>query len=326
MMKYTKEDLKKMQSWPLERKIQVTQTRIIEWYQHWEGKVYVSFSGGKDSTVLLDLARRIYPDIEAVFVDTGLEYPEIREFVKSKDNVSWIYPIKYDKEKKEWVRTNFKEVIKTCGYPVISKRVAGYVESSKRNPNCKRAQYLKGEIKNSLYGNGKYAYLIDAPFKISESCCNAMKKQPMKKFVKDTGKHPIIGTMASESISRTITWQKQGCNAFEKSDPTSQPLSFWTEQDILQYIKQFNIPYASIYGDIVENEHGKLMTTGVSRTGCMFCMFGVHLEKEPNRFQRMAVTHPKQYDYCINKLGCGKVLDYIGVNYQPLQGKEVNDR
>ena len=46
-------------------------------------------------------------------------------------------------------------MIKTCGYPVISKRVAGYVESSKRNPNCKRAQYLKGEIKNSLYGNGK---------------------------------------------------------------------------------------------------------------------------------------------------------------------------
>jgi hypothetical protein len=86
----------------------------------------------------------------------------------------------------------------------------------------------------------------------------------------------------------------------------------------LKYIKQFNIPYASIYGDIVENEHGKLMTTGVSRTGCMFCMFGVHLEKNPNRFQRMAVTHPKQYDYCINKLGCGKVLDYIGVDYSPL--------
>ena len=317
-MKYTKEDLKKMQSWPLERKIQVTQTRIIEWYMRWNGQVYVSFSGGKDSTVLLDLARRVYPNIEAVFVDTGLEYPEIREFVKTKDNVSWIYPIKYDKQKKEWVKTNFREVIETHGYPVISKRVAGYVESSKRNPHCKRAQYLKGEIENSLYGNGKYAYLIDAPFKISENCCNAMKKQPMKNFCKKTGKHPIIGTMASESISRTITWQKKGCNSFDKLDPTSQPLSFWTEQDVLKYIKQFNIPYASIYGDIVENEHGKLMTTGVSRTGCMFCMFGVHLEKEPNRFQRMAVTHPQLYDYCINKLGCGKVLDYIGVDYSPL--------
>jgi len=84
-----------MQSWSLERKIQVTQTRIIDWYQTWDGAVYVSFSGGKDSTVLLDLVRRIYPDVPAVFCDTGLEYPEIRDFVKTKDNVEWIKPIRY---------------------------------------------------------------------------------------------------------------------------------------------------------------------------------------------------------------------------------------
>lgn len=86
--KYTVEDLRIMQSWSLQRKIQVTQTRIIEWYQKNNGKVYVSFSGGKDSTVLLDLARRIYPDIPAVFIDTGLEYPELRDFVKTIPNVT----------------------------------------------------------------------------------------------------------------------------------------------------------------------------------------------------------------------------------------------
>ena len=69
-------------------------------------------------------------------------------------------------------------------------------------------------------------------------------------------------------------------------------------------------------GDIVE-ENGKLVTTGAQRTGCMFCMFGLHLEKQPNRFQRMALTHPKQHNFCVNKLGCGKVLDYIGVPYMP---------
>lgn len=79
-----------MQSWSLEHKIQVTQTRIIEWYERNDGKVYISFSGGKDSTVLLDLARRIYPDIPAVFVDTGLEYPEIKEFVKTIPNVEGV--------------------------------------------------------------------------------------------------------------------------------------------------------------------------------------------------------------------------------------------
>ncbi len=147
-----------------------------------------------------------------------------------------------------------------------------------------------------------------------------MKKNPAKEYGKKTGKKAIIGTRADESQQRVATWLKQGCNAFDNKNPISNPISFWTEQDILQYLKQFNIPYASIYGDIVENEHGKLMTTGASRTGCMFCMFGVHLEKEPNRFQRMKITHPKIYDYCMRPieeggLGLSKVLDYIGVKY-----------
>ena len=90
--KYTVEDLRIMQSWSLQRKIQVTQTRIIEWYEKNNGRVYVSFSGGKDSTVLLDLVRRVYPNVPAVFIDTGLEYPELRGFVKSIPNVVWLKP------------------------------------------------------------------------------------------------------------------------------------------------------------------------------------------------------------------------------------------
>lgn len=111
--KYTSTDLKIMQAWNLQRKIQVTQTRIIEWYQRNNGKVYIPFSGGKDSTVLLDLVRRIYPDVPAVFVDTGLEYPELREFVKSIPNVIWLKP-----------EMNFRKVIETYGYPIISKNVS----------------------------------------------------------------------------------------------------------------------------------------------------------------------------------------------------------
>ena len=91
----------------------------------------------------------------------------------------------------------------------------------------------------------------------------------------------------------------------------------------MRYLKMTGIPYAPIYGDIVEvkkrNGTLTLKTTGVSRSGCMYCMYGVHLEHEPNRFQLMQVTHPQQYDYCINKLGCGAVLDYIGVPYRNQQ-------
>lgn len=112
-------------------------------------------------------------------------------------------------------------------------------------------------------------------------------------------------------------------DAAETKRPLSQPLAFWLEEDILRYLKMTGIPYAPIYGDIVES-HKKdgtpiLKTTGVSRSGCMYCMYGVHLEHEPNRFQLMQVTHPRQYDYCINKLGCGAVLDYIGVPYRNQQ-------
>lgn len=91
-MSHTIEDLRELQAKSLDEKIQISTARIIEWYEHWEGKVYVSFSGGKDSTVLLDLVRNIYPKVPAVFFDTGLEFPELREFVSSTPNVITLKP------------------------------------------------------------------------------------------------------------------------------------------------------------------------------------------------------------------------------------------
>ncbi len=328
-MAYTSDDLKIMQAWPLERKIRVTQARIMEWYQHYEGKVYVSFSGGKDSTVLLDLARRIYPEIEAVFIDTGLEYPEIRKFVKTFDNVTTIKP-----------EMGFREVIEKYGYPVISKAVSGSVHQlkldEKSGKDSYRSKCLKGtaldnEGRKSLYNCAKWLFLKDAPFKIDNKCCDVMKKRPAHKFDKKTGKKPIIGTMADESMQRKSKWMKVGCNAFETGNPNSSPISFWTEQDVLHYLKDFNIPYCSVYGEIkavdqfdgqitISERVDRLITTGCERTGCIFCAYGVHMERGENRFQMLKKTHPKQYDYCIRPveekgLGLGSVLDFIGVKY-----------
>jgi 3'-phosphoadenosine 5'-phosphosulfate sulfotransferase (PAPS reductase)/FAD synthetase len=308
--KHTASDLKEMQSWSLDRKIRVTQTRIIEWYEHYNGKVYISFSGGKDSTVLLDLARRIYPDIEAVFVDTGLEYPEIREFVKTKENITWLKP-----------KMSFKKVIDTYGYPVISKAVSRNVGDIKKlGDNCFANKLFNGDYgAKSKYNMTKWKFLIDSPFKISNKCCDIMKKYPLKQHGKTFHNYAITATMACESMQRKQNWLNSGCNAFDNKTPISQPMSFWTEQDVLKYLRDFNISYCSVYGNIIE-KNKKLFTTGLDRTGCMFCMFGCHLEKEPNRFQRMKITHPKQYDYCIrsveeNGLGLGQVLDFIGVKY-----------
>lgn len=149
-----------------------------------------------------------------------------------------------------------------------------------------------------------------------------MKERPLDRFTKETGLYPIIGTMACESMRRQMAYLATGCNAFTKDKPTSQPMSFWLEQDVLQYLRMTGIPYASgVYGEIVEDK-GRLKTTGAARTGCMFCMFGAHLEKSPNRFERMALTHPRLHNYCINKLGCGAVLDYIGVPYGQTGGED----
>ena len=306
---YTRQDLSTMQAWPLERKIQVTQAKIIEWYRHYDGKVSVSWSAGKDSTVLLDLARRAFPDIPAVFVDTGLEYPEIREFAKSVPNVTWLRP-----------ELTFTKVIEQYGFPVISKDVAHRIYYARRGSGW-AIQHLNGRRSDGIPTNFykrflKWRFLLEAPFPISARCCDVIKKRPFHKYVRQSGNMPIIGTMACESSLRQSSYLKKGCNAFHQKEPTSQPMSFWTEQDVLQYLRMTGIPYAPIYGDIVE-QNGKLVTTGAHRTGCMFCMFGAHMEKKPNRFQRMALTHPKQYEFCVGKLGCGKVLDFIGVPYQP---------
>lgn len=121
MGKHTISDLHQRQSLPLEAKTKLTKERIREWVDEFgEDGVYVSFSGGKDSTVLLHLARSIYPNLKAVFIDTGLEYPEIREFVKTFDNVDWIKP-----------KMNFKKVIMDYGYPFISKEVSDCVDGAR---------------------------------------------------------------------------------------------------------------------------------------------------------------------------------------------------
>lgn len=297
-----------MQSVPLECKIIMSQERIRQWYNHFDGNVYVSFSGGKDSTVLKHLVETTFGigEVPSVFVNTGLEYPEVRMFSTSQPNVTVLRPA-----------MRFDEVIDKYGYPVVSKEQSAFIQEYRTTKSEKMKQI---RLNGNKWGRGKISKkwlpLIDAPFKVSDKCCDVMKKNPVKKYEKETGRYPIIGTMVCESAQRESNWKMYGCNAFAKKRPTSQPLSFWTEQDILEYIVKFQLPYAKVYGDIKQDENGTWYTTGAKRTGCMFCMFGCHLEKEPNRFQRMKETHPKQYNYCMNELGLKDVLEYIGVDYE----------
>lgn len=287
--------------------------------------------------MLADLAAQIckmqHTKLVLWFSDTGLEYPELREhtkqfpkYLEDKYGIEVELVIEYPKDKKTGKRITFKEVIEAYGYPVISKEVSQVIEEARRNATTGKYTYrikrLNGELldrdgNKSIYNCEKWKFLMDAPYKISNKCCNEMKKKPAKRFERKTGRKPIIGTMTEESQARKTAWKIHGCNAFDGKRLTSQPISFWTERDVLQYIVKNEIPYASVYGKILE-ENGRYHTTGCSRTGCMFCGFGCHLEKEPNRFQMLKRTHPKTWEYCMKPwdeggLGMREVLEYIGV-------------
>ena len=298
-------ELLQKQSLPLESKIILTLERIREFYEFMGGKVYIAFSGGKDSTVLLHLVRSIYPDVPAVFVNTGLEYPEIVEFVKTIDNVITLRP-----------GMNFKKVLDTYGYPVASKRISKMVYEIRNGKNNEKTKekYLSGDFGHSLTLSKKWRFLIDADFKVSDKCCNVMKKKPFKAYEKDTGNKAFIGTMASDSEGRTSNYLKRGCNTFEGTI-NSTPMGFWLEVDIWKYLSKYDLSYSEIYD------------MGEKRTGCMFCMFGTHMEGNPNKFQRMAKTHPKQYEYCMVKLGLKDILEQCGIDYKPIRTLDsfVND-
>lgn len=311
----TREELKMLQALPLEVKIRKTQQRIREWVEYYgENGVYISFSGGKDSTVLLDIVRKMYPNIEAVFVNTGLEYPEIVDFVKQHENVTILHPKK-----------NFKQVLTEYGYPVISKEVSGktnevLVSMKRGNLNTVRYRQFMGLEKKkngepSEYNCERYKFILHAPFRISDKCCKIMKKEPAHNFEKSIKKVSLIGQMAEESKLRQTKWIINGCNAFDLKRPQSNPLSFWTNNDILTYIHTYSLPIATVYGDIVPDDKDQLegqtniydmigqyqgckfKTTGCDRTGCMFCLYGAHLEKGEGRLERMKKTHPKRYEY-----------------------------
>ena len=311
---HDKQRLQELQALPLDRKIQITQTRIIEWYTRNKGNVTVSFSGGKDSLVVLHLTRQLYPDTPAVFANTGLEYPEIRKFALSFPNVEEIRPTwgragKRRGRKPEEIMT-FKDVLTYYGYPIFSKQISAIIEGTRINPNASRAARMFGEYnadwgaehgKTSMFDYRKWRPVIPLPVRISDVCCKRSKESPLRRYQTRTGRAPITGTMAEESIQRRTAWYRTGCNAFDIEYRVSKPLSFWTGQDVLEYIKHENLPICSVYGDIVENpKTGKLQCTGCARTGCIFCAFGAHLERGETRFQRLARTHPKLYEYCMS--------------------------
>jgi 3'-phosphoadenosine 5'-phosphosulfate sulfotransferase (PAPS reductase)/FAD synthetase len=309
-----KKDLVYLQSESLSMKIQGTMAKIMEFYNRTDGNCYLSCSGGADSIVLRDIVQRFlgdypqYKNLKTVFDDTGLEEPSVRAMALNIPNICVVRP-----------EMPFIKVLTEIGYPLISKEVSEcidqarrYLENNNRDRYIYRLEKLLGTAKQkdgskSLYNKEKYKPLINAPFRISNQCCNIMKKKPMGKLKE----HPIIATMAEESENRKTAWYKSGCNSFE-GKIASRPMSPWTKQDTMEYIKRFDVKIAECYGQVIPVSKDNIQVfegcedhyrfSGAQRTGCIFCMFGAHLDTLKNgtsRFMLLKQSQPKLFDYCM---------------------------
>jgi 3'-phosphoadenosine 5'-phosphosulfate sulfotransferase (PAPS reductase)/FAD synthetase len=310
--KLATQELVEKQSWNLDRKVEYAKEKIREFVERigGEDKAFVSFSGGKDSTVLLHIARSIYPNIKAVFFDTRLEYPEIVEFVNNTENVDILKPKK-----------TFKEVWENQGIPIASKQISGYVNEV-RTTKSKNLEDLRLSYKDSKFAiSKKWLFLCDDEFityNISNKCCTYFKKNLSNDYIKETGRYPIIATMANESNLRKTSWIRYSCNMFDGKKIQSRPMSIWLEDDIWAYIKKYNVKICNLY------------YRGHARTGCFCCPYGAHLEDKKtgtNRFEIMKEQHPKQYK-ALEKMGIRQVLLDMGV---PIRNdeeymKELADR
>jgi len=210
------------------------------------------------------------------------------KFVHTIPNVTIIKPKK-----------SFRDVLQKYGYPVVSKEEAQKINEARRTKSKKLRKLRLGTGRHAI--PKKWRYLLDAPFQISERCCYWLKKAPAAKYEKETGRKMFLGEMASEGQARRQKYLRYGCNAYDVKRPRSCPLGIWTEEDVWAYIKQEEVEISPVY------------SMGYTRTGCIFCGFGVHLEKPPNRFERLYKTHPKLWKYCMEKLGMRKVLDYMDI-------------
>lgn len=346
-----KSELKMLQALPYEIKVAKSKLRIREAIEYFgANSLYVPVSGGIDSTVVSHLVHQVQKEmnIEKNFIprvnsNTGNEYPSVLKLARELSDIE-VKPYK-----------SFYDVLREEGYPVASKKTSRMLRDLQNPTELNRATrklYLTGIKRDGTKGTfklaKKYLSFINSPIRCTEKCCFYLKKEPLFKYERKTGRHPFLGTMADEKGPREQGYLKTGCNAF--SQGKSMPIGFWTKTDVLIYVLLNDIKIADVYGDIAlikdtklvpiskkdvqnllsKNEYFSLTTTLEKRTGCVACTYGVQFEdKKNNRFHRLKKINPKYYNFIINGgfidvdgkwkpkdgLGLWFVLDMMGIDY-----------
>lgn len=287
-MQVSSKELQERLKWSLEQKVDHS-LYIIENFLALYPNSKVTFSGGIDSTVMLYLVRFVDKYRAGIFANTTNEFSEILQFVKSIDNIEVVRP-----------SMSFFDTVERYGFPLVSKKVARMTHDL-RNPTD------RNEASRNLYFTGikrdgsktlsyklseRWKPLIDVKFDLTSKCCDILKKKPMSKFMGSDG--VFIGTMASDSELRKISYLRTGC--INTVGNQCNPLSIWTKKDIWDFVRKYNVPYCDVYDK------------GETQTGCAYCGFGCHLESG-SRFERLKIREPKRYNQMMN-------LENNGVKYK----------
>ena len=277
----------------LNTKITRAQERIESLYNETNGKCYLSFSGGKDSTVILALIKQcedlltIPPGaIPAVFNDTGIELGATTEFVRwIKENwYSNVITIRHDK------RDSFDWILKHKGKPIKSKLKSENLGKRQRNPD--NPFYLKqllgdgtGHYKGTMIADQDLHLLHpDFDIKVGNKCCQYLKKKPFDKYGKENNMSGYMtGERAAEGGARLVKMEARikaggsACTRTKGNMIVKLPIVDWTDEDINEFIKAYNVPLSKAY-----------TVYGADRTGCIGCPFAG---------QRLASSLKALYDY-----------------------------
>lgn len=320
--------LKNYQAMPLfDAKCNRTLKLVREWREAFDGMVYIALSGGKDSCVMADLIWSEYPDIPAVFCDTGNELDSVVELIH--EMIEDGRPIEIIKPE-----ISFWEVVEKYGWPILSKNICmginrfintkSFLQKKLRafggiNPTSGKKQQRTIPLKYHFV----LRLVLAKKLRVTSKCCGELKIKPFVKYEKRTGRRPFVGIMAEDSKNRRDSFVKRGCNAFKGNKGESRPIIFWTEQDILHYAREKFVKMASAYGEMRNGvlymqeqlPDGTWKMCGDDRTGCKFCMLGIDMKKGKNRIQRLGEREPHSYiDFIAH--GGGVVMDLIKVEWR----------
>ena len=257
----------------LNRKIRESKKYIREFYNYLDGLVYISFSGGKDSTVLRHLIKSMYLDVPVVFCNTTNEKKEIYDYVKLHKDTIWLLPKK-----------GFVWCLKNHGFPMVSKKVCRKVKDLKK-PTKENAKSRSNwnNPKSAFRLANKWRFLLDEDF---------------RRYQRETKRKPFTGVMGEESQQRERNIIQNGVNILKGKNIKSNPLAFWTENDIWLYAELYNIRFAENYYNRIIND---IVIPADKRSGCKVCLMGYGFEcnkNEMTRLDKLRILEPKS----LNKL------------------------